>query len=387
MKWTDARLSARRGTRPTSAAATSRPTIGVTATPVIDPATNTAYMTHKTYVSGTSGPGALVHGRDQPRPRAAEQPGFPVELQRHRAERAGPDLQPDDRAAASRAAADERRRLRRVRRRLRPDAVAGLGLRRLDRRADQGALGRRADRQRGGHLAVGRRADLRRPGTCCWSAPATAASPYDAGSRQRTAAEPRRVDRAPARAGRRRAEADRLLRAVRRRRSSTPGTPTSPPAASPACTAQYFGTPSIPAPRGRGRQGRLRLPAQPRRTRRLRAGQRRRATRSSSGSARTAASGRARACGRANGGWVYIPTASGGNSAGWLVGLPARLPVRRRRATAQPTLSLQATSSDAFGFASGAPVITSEGTTLGLGAGLDGVGAERLGDGRAAAGL
>ena len=32
-----------------------------------------------------------------------------------------------------------------------------------------------------------------------------------------------------------------------------------------------------------------------------------------------------------NGGWVYIPTASAGNSRGRLLGLPARLPVRRQR--------------------------------------------------------
>jgi iron transport multicopper oxidase len=55
------------------------PSIGVTATPVIDPATNTAYMTHKTYVSGTSGPARwymdaieLATGH--------EKAGFPVQL-------------------------------------------------------------------------------------------------------------------------------------------------------------------------------------------------------------------------------------------------------------------------------------------------------------------
>jgi Abnormal spindle-like microcephaly-assoc'd, ASPM-SPD-2-Hydin/PQQ-like domain len=55
------------------------PSIGVTATPVIDPATNIAYMTHKTYVSGTTGPARwymdavdMVTG--------VEQPGFPVEM-------------------------------------------------------------------------------------------------------------------------------------------------------------------------------------------------------------------------------------------------------------------------------------------------------------------
>jgi hypothetical protein len=55
------------------------PSIGVTSTPVIDTATNIAYMTHKTYASGTSGPARwlmdavnIASGK--------EEPGFPVEL-------------------------------------------------------------------------------------------------------------------------------------------------------------------------------------------------------------------------------------------------------------------------------------------------------------------
>jgi hypothetical protein len=55
------------------------PSIGTVATPVIDPETNIAYLTHKTYASGSSGPArwymdALDVGT------GAEQPGFPVEI-------------------------------------------------------------------------------------------------------------------------------------------------------------------------------------------------------------------------------------------------------------------------------------------------------------------
>ncbi len=64
------------------------------------------------------------------------------------------------------------------------------------------------------------------------------------------------------------------------------------------------------------------------------------------------------------GGWVYIPTASAGNSAGGSSGY-LRVYQYGVSGTGQPTLSLQATSSDSFGFGSGAPVITSEGTTPG----------------------
>jgi HYDIN/CFA65/VesB-like, Ig-like domain/PQQ-like domain len=64
------------------------------------------------------------------------------------------------------------------------------------------------------------------------------------------------------------------------------------------------------------------------------------------------------------GGWVYIPTASGGTSAS---GSSGNLRVYKYGVSGNgsPTLSLQATSSDAFGFSSSAPVITSEGTASG----------------------
>lgn len=55
------------------------PTIGVTATPVIDPATNIAYMTHKTYASGSSGP-ARWYMDAVSMTSGAEEPGFPVQL-------------------------------------------------------------------------------------------------------------------------------------------------------------------------------------------------------------------------------------------------------------------------------------------------------------------
>ena len=65
------------------------------------------------------------------------------------------------------------------------------------------------------------------------------------------------------------------------------------------------------------------------------------------------------------GGWVYIPTASNGKSSG---GSSGKLDVYKYGTSAggqQPTLALAGESSDAFGFGSGAPVITSSGTTAG----------------------
>jgi hypothetical protein len=56
------------------------PTIGITGTPTIDPATNTAYFVAKRYLSGSSGPsGHFAHAVDVTT--GAERPGFPVQLQ------------------------------------------------------------------------------------------------------------------------------------------------------------------------------------------------------------------------------------------------------------------------------------------------------------------
>ena len=93
VKWTNRSTSARRGTRPTSAAATSRRRSAYRHAGV-DPATNTAYMTHKTYVSGTSGPARWYMDAINIDDRR-EQPGFPVELAGNRAERSGQTFHAD----------------------------------------------------------------------------------------------------------------------------------------------------------------------------------------------------------------------------------------------------------------------------------------------------
>jgi iron transport multicopper oxidase len=61
-----------------------------------------------------------------------------------------------------------------------------------------------------------------------------------------------------------------------------------------------------------------------------------------------------------DGGYIYIPTSSGSSAGGNLDVYKYGL-----SGTGQPSLSLQASSTDAFGWGSGAPVITSEGTTSG----------------------
>jgi iron transport multicopper oxidase len=64
------------------------------------------------------------------------------------------------------------------------------------------------------------------------------------------------------------------------------------------------------------------------------------------------------------GGWVYIPTASGGTSASGSSG-NLRVYQYGLSGSGMPTLSLQGTSKEAFGFSSGAPVITSNETNEG----------------------
>ena len=65
-----------------------------------------------------------------------------------------------------------------------------------------------------------------------------------------------------------------------------------------------------------------------------------------------------------DGGWIYIPTASGSPSAGGSTGFMDAYQYGLN-GSGTPTLSLAGQSSDAFGFGSSAPVVTSNGTTSG----------------------
>ncbi len=162
------------------------PNVGVTATPVIDPTANIAYLTHKTYASGTSGP-ALWFMDAINLATGTEQPGFPVQLGGTAQNQPGQTFQPT-------------RELQRPGLLLMNGVVYAafgshcddtpwqgwvFGVSTAGR--SEGALGRGRIGQRRGHLAVGRGPDVRRPGHGCSSPPATAARP-----RRRRRAAPRR---------------------------------------------------------------------------------------------------------------------------------------------------------------------------------------------------
>ena len=237
------------------------PSIGVTSTPVIDTATNIAYMTHKTYVSGTTGPArwfmdAVNVGT------GVEEPGFPVELSGSAQNAPGRTFAPTT-------------QLQRPGLLLMNGVVYAAFGSHCDHTPWQGwifgvstagkvdgALHRQRDRRRRGHLAVRCRPHLRRPGNDPLQH-RQRRRPLGAHRRQHAARESRRVRRQGQSPARRVTESRRLLRSVRRhlpgqlrrrlrlRRGDR-------------AAERILRHSHLPAPRGRRRKAGLRLPAEPR---------------------------------------------------------------------------------------------------------------------------
>ena len=114
------------------------PWIGITGTPVVDQATHTMYFLSKSYVAGTTGtPIWRMYALDTRT--GAARPNFPVTIQGAGRQRPLSHLQPQAADAAPRAAADERGRLRGLRRSLHRAALQRLGRRhRRDDRCEEG---------------------------------------------------------------------------------------------------------------------------------------------------------------------------------------------------------------------------------------------------------
>ena len=116
------------------------PSIGVTSTPVIDTATNIAYLTHKTYVSGTTGPARWYMDAIDVAGRARSLASRWTE--RRRPKRARADIRPTTEMQRPGLLLMEGVVYAAFGSRLRPPALAGLGFRRLHGRGGQGPLGR-----------------------------------------------------------------------------------------------------------------------------------------------------------------------------------------------------------------------------------------------------
>ena len=342
------------------------PDLGVTSTPVIDTATNTIYLDAQDLRAGQHGrPPPTTWTRSTPTT-GAQRAGFPKLLERHGAERARRHLPGDHRAAAPRPAADGRRGLRRLRRPLRHPALPGLGLR---RDATAGEIKARwsavTERRRRGHLAVGRRADVRRAGRLFVSTGngGSPVGPSDAPSgmygesivrldvqadgtlKAKDFFAPVRR-RAPRRV-RRRLRLGRRDRAARRHLRHDARSRTSAVAVGKAGYVYLLNRDNLGGIRHGARPRRRRhQPRRPVRRRVVAAGRvagRRRLDRDPDRVAQRRAS---------------IPEPSG--SSGYL-----KLYRYRKAANGTPSLDAPIQSDDAFGFGSGAPVITSDGTTSG----------------------
>ncbi len=336
------------------------PTIGVTATPVIDPATNIAYMTHKTYASGSSGP-ARWYMDAVSVTSGAEEPGFPVQLSGKAQNAEGQTFQPTTQLQ-------------------RPGLLLLEGI-------VYAAFGSSCDIQpwqgwvfgvsTGGVVKARWVADQSGDGAGIWQSGAglTSDGPGNiliSTGNGEAPTTPAPGSAPPANLG------ESIVRLQVQPDGSLKPTDFFAPFdaasldtwdadfASGGVTGlpqEYFGTQAIPRLAvAVGKDGYVYL-----------------LNRDNLGGIGQGPSGSDKVVQRigpyggvwsrpgvwpGQGGWVYIPTASGGNSAGGSSG-NLRVYQYGLSGTGSPTLSLQGTSSEAFGFGSSAPIITSDGVSPG----------------------
>ena len=336
------------------------PTIGVTATPVIDPATNIAYMTHKTYASGSSGP-ARWYMDAVSVTSGAEEPGFPVQLSGKAQNAEGQTFQPTTQLQ-------------------RPGLLLLEGV-------VYAAFGSSCDIQpwqgwvfgvsTGGVVKARWVADQSGDGAGIWQSGAglTSDGPGNiliSTGNGEAPTTPAPGSAPPANLGesivRLQVQADGSLKPTDFFAPFDAATLDTWDAdfASGGVTGlpqEYFGTQAIPhLAVAVGKDGYVYL-----------------LNRDNLGGIGQGPSGSDKVVQRigpyggvwsrpgvwpGQGGWVYIPTASGGNSPGGSSG-NLRVYQYGLSGTGSPTLSLQGTSSEAFGFGSSAPIITSDGTSPG----------------------